>query len=57
MKNLNSVVAELERKFGSAGLVMQRVNLKVAAANCSGSHCEYAIGDEDCSGCKGAMFG
>ena len=57
MKNLNSVVAKLEEKFGSAGLVMQRVNLKAAAANCSGTHCEYAIGDEDCSGCKGAMFG
>lgn len=57
MQDLNQILERLEEKYGQTNDVMKKVDIQNVAANCSGSHCEYAIGDVDCSGCKGAMFG
>lgn len=45
----------LQAKFGNAETLL--ATDAVTMASCSGSQCEYAIGDPDCSSCKGAMFG
>lgn len=57
MQDLNKTLERLEEKYGQANEVLKKLDIQSVAANCSGSHCEYAIGDPDCSGCKGAMFG
>lgn len=45
----------LQAKFGNAEALLQEASAYMAS--CSGSKCEYAIGDPDCERCKGAMFG
>ncbi len=45
----------LQAKFGNAEALLQKAPAYMAS--CSGSKCEYAIGDPDCERCKGAMFG
>lgn len=52
---MSEMLMLLQAKFGSAEALLQKV--PVTMADCSGSHCEYAIGDPDCERCKGAMFG
>ena len=54
MKGLNKTLSVLEKKYGSAEEVLKSVNLQ-KSDDCIGSHCEYAIGDPDCTDCKGAM--
>ena len=45
----------LQAKFGNAEELL--ATAPVTMNSCSGSKCEYAIGDPDCSSCRGAMFG
>lgn len=53
--NISEMLLQLQAKFGRAEDLLQPAT--VTMSSCSGSKCEYAIGDPDCSRCKGAMFG
>lgn len=53
--NINEMLLQLQARFGKAENLLQLAT--VTMSSCSGSKCEYAIGDSDCSSCKGAMFG
>ena len=51
------MLIQLQAKFGRAEDLVQFA--VVTADDCGEgySKCRYAIGDPDCRGCKGAMFG
>ena len=56
MTELNMTLNLVEGKYGSAEEALKGVILQ-KSDDCIGSHCEYAIGDPDCTDCKNAMFG
>lgn len=53
---MDEMLLQLQAKFGKAENLLQLATIRTADCG-GGSKCEYAIGDPDCSRCKGAMFG
>ena len=51
--NIKEMLVKLEAKFGKTEDLLAPAS--VTMSSCSGSKCEYAIGDASCTNCYGAM--